>query len=126
MAGELEKTVRDFMKQVDTDFAKVTNMVTDDFQGVDELSRHWMRGKKAVEDYVKNIASQISDIHSEVTDLREMASGELGIVTCWIEQDYKYGGEKTHISAPTTFVLRRAGPAWKVALFSSIPLPEAG
>ena len=124
MAGELEKTVRDFMKQVDTDFAKIKGMVTDDFQGVDEISRRWMRGRKAVDDYMTNIASQVSDVRSAVSDLHEMASGDLGVVTCWIEQDYKYNGSKTHISAPTTFVLRRSGPAWKVALFSPVPLPE--
>ena len=85
MAGELEKTVRDFMKQVDTDFAKIKGMVTDDFQGVDEISRRWMRGRKAVNDYMTNIASQVSDVRSAVSDLHEMASGDLGVVTCWIE-----------------------------------------
>ena len=73
------------MKQVDTDFAKIKGMVTDDFQGVDEISRRWMRGRKAVDDYMTNIASQVSDVRSAVSDLHEMASGDLGVVTYWIE-----------------------------------------
>jgi hypothetical protein len=125
MAGELEKTVRDFMKQVDTDFGKAGAFATDDFQGIDEISRRWIRGRKALEDYIRNLAPQVTEIRSTVNDLRETAIGDVGVVTCWIEQDYSYNGEKTHISAPTTFVLRRSGPAWKVALFSSVPLSES-
>ncbi len=50
--------------------------------------------------------------------------GEVGVVTCWVEQAYTLGGRRQQLSAPTTVVLRRAGETWRIALFHSIPLPE--
>ena len=46
------------------------------------------------------------------------------MVTCWVEQGSTLGGVRQQLSAPTTVVLRRAGGAWRIALFHSIPLPE--
>jgi hypothetical protein len=49
---------------------------------------------------------------------------DVGLVTCWLEQDYTYQGKKQHVSTPTTTLLRRSGSDWKLALFHSVPLPE--
>ena len=59
----------------------------------------------------------ISDVHEEV-------HGDVGIVTCWLEQDYVIDRQPHHVSAPTTAVLRRDGDRWRFALFRSIPLAE--
>jgi|SRR5712691_6645462 len=126
MAGDLEKNVRDFLRLLDAkDFDAMTRMASDDVQGVDELSRRWMRGRRALQDYFKQFGPQLSDIHSTLSDVRETVWGDGGIVTCWLEQDYTYQGKKQHVSAPTTAVLRRSGSDWKLALFHSIPLPES-
>ncbi len=126
MAGELEKTVREFMRLLDTkDFDAMGRKTTDDVQGVDELTRSWMRGRQALQEYFKRFGPQVSDIHSQLSDLREAAWGDVGLVTCWLEQDYTYEGKKQHVSAPATLLLRRSGPEWKLALFHSVPLPEA-
>jgi ketosteroid isomerase-like protein len=126
MAGDLEKKVRDFLRLLDAkDFDAMPRMATDDVQSVDELSRRWMRGQGALQDYFKRFGPQLSDIHSTLSDMRETVLGDAGIVTCWLEQDYTYQGKKQHVSAPTTVVLRRIGSDWKFALFHSIPLPES-
>ena len=76
--------------------------------------------------YFKTVAGSVTNIRSKLTDVRENTMGDVGIVTCWLEQDYKLGGKSQHISAPTTIVLRRGGGEWKIILFHSIPLPEGG
>jgi ketosteroid isomerase-like protein len=126
MAGDLEKNVREFLRLIDAkDFDEMARMASDDVQGVDELSRRWMRGRGALQDYFKQFGPQLSDIHSTLSDMRETVWGDAGIVTCWLEQDYTYQGKKQHVSAPTTAVLRRSGSDWKLALFHSVPLPES-
>jgi ketosteroid isomerase-like protein len=126
MAGELEKTVREYMKRVDAkDFAGVGRMLTDDVQTVDEISRRWLRGRQAVEEYFRQVGPAVEDIRSELTDVREAVWGDTGMVTCWMEQDYTYQGKRQHVAAPTTIVLRRVGSEWKAALHHSVPLPES-
>ena len=125
MTGDLEKKVREFLRLLDAkDFDAMGRATTDDVQGVDELSRRWMRGRGGLQDYFKQVGPQLSDIHSTLSDMRETVWGDTGIVTCWLEQDYTYQGKKQHVSAPTTAVLRRSGSDWKLALFHSVPLPE--
>ena len=126
MAGDLEKKVREFLRLLDAkDFDAMGRATTDDVQGVDELSRRWMRGRGGLQDYFKQVGPQLSDIHSTLSDMRETVWGDVGAVTCWLEQDYTYQGKKQHVSAPTTAVLRRSGSDWKLALFHSVPLPES-
>ena len=127
MAGELENTVRGFWRLIDAkDFPTIGRKATDDIQGLDEISRRWMRGRSQLDEYFKQLGPAISDIHSEIRDVTETQSGDTGTVTCWLEQDYTYEGKRQHISAPTTVVLRRSGAEWKVALIHSAPLPEPG
>jgi ketosteroid isomerase-like protein len=63
---------------------------------------------------------------SSLSDLRADEWGDVGLVTAWMEQDYMMDGEPQHLSAPTTFVLRRLGGSWRVALIHSVPLPDEG
>ncbi len=126
MAGELEKAVRDSLRRLDEkDFASLPQFFTDDAQSVDELSRSWIRGRQSLVEYFRKFGPALDNIRSEVRDAREVIWGEVGLVTFWLEQDYDYQGKPTHSSAPTTVLLRRTGPDWKIALFHSIPLPEA-
>jgi ketosteroid isomerase-like protein len=125
MAGDLEKKVRELFRSIDAkDFGAFVREATDDVQSVDELSRRWGRGRGALDDYFKQFGPQLSEIHSTLSDVRETVWGDVGLVTCWLEQDYTHQGKKQHVSAPTTTVLRRSGSDWKLALFHSIPLPE--
>ena len=124
MAGELEKRVREAMRKIDAkDWDGLSQMATEDMRGVDEVSRKWTLGKKAIIDGLRE--APIEDIRSDLRDVNEVTWGDAGLVTCWIEQDYRLEGKPIHVSAPTTFLFRRMGSDWRVALFHSVPLPEA-
>ena len=125
MAGELlavvEQMIGAFEKQ-DGDAAMA--VTSSDVQGVDEISRRWMRGTDEMKEYFDQLAGIVTDVHSDLTDVNETITGDVGVLSSWMEQDYTMGGEKVHVSAPTTVVLRREGGQWKVTLFHSIPLSE--
>ena len=124
MAGDLEKKVREAMRKMDAkDWDSLNQMATEDLQGVDEVTRKWTQGRKAIIDGLRN--APIDDIRTEVRDVKETTWGDVGLVTCWIEQDYTFKGAPQHISAPTTLLFRRMGSDWRMALFHSVPLPEA-
>ena len=127
MAGELEAVARKLVSALDAlDVDAMTQLATDDAQGVDEISRRWMRGKGELEAYLRQLTGVVSDVRTELRDVDERTWGDAGVLTCWLEQGYTMDGAQHHISAPTTLVLRREGGEWRVALFHSIPLPEAG
>ena len=124
MSGELEKRVREAMRKIDAkDWDGLSQMATEDMRGVDEVTRKWTLGKKAIIDGLRE--APIEDIRSDLRDVNEVTWGDAGLVTCWIEQDYRLEGKPIHVSAPTTFLFRRMGSDWRVALFHSVPLPEA-
>lgn len=126
MAGELEAVVRGMFDGLDRkDLGAMTRHFARDTQAIDEVSRRWLRGRDQVDEYVGGLLTMIEDVHSEIHDVREAALGETGIVTCWLEQDYTLAGERHHISAPTTTVLRREDGEWRLTLFHSIPLPPS-
>ena len=125
MAGELQAVVDQMMaafEKQDGDAAMA--VTTSDVQGVDEISRRWMRGSGEMKEYFGQLVGMVADVHSDLNDVHETITGDVGVLSCWMEQDYTMGGEKVHVSAPTTVVLRREGGQWKVTLFHSIPLAE--
>jgi hypothetical protein len=50
--------------------------------------------------------------------------GDVGLLTCWLDQAYTLDGEPQQISAPTSVVLRQIDGAWRIALIHTVPLPE--
>ena len=125
MAGPLEEVTGELMSALDAkDVDRIDRLATDDAQGVDELSRRWLRGRHELDAYLRQMMGAVADIRTELRDVEERVWGDAGVLTCWIDQDYTYDGKAQHVSAPTTIVLRREGGEWKVALFHSIPLPE--
>jgi SnoaL-like protein len=122
--GELEAVMRQMFEGLDKgDISFATTHIGADAQGIDEISRRWMRGSNEVNAYVQQLMGMVSDVHSDVQDGHEQIWGDVGLFTCWLEQDYTMEGNRQHVSAPTTAVLRRQGGAWKVELFHSLPLP---
>lgn len=123
--GELETKVRELFGAFERqEFDSLRQMVTADVQGVDELSRRWMRDVGEIDAYFKQLEGAVTEINSTLSDLREDDWDETGVVTCWLEQDYTLNGEPQHVSAPSTFVLRRVEGEWKIALIHTIPLPD--
>jgi ketosteroid isomerase-like protein len=125
VAGELETMTREFFRALDAkDLEGLLGALGSDVQGVDEISRRWMRGSDEVGGQVRALLDMVDDIRSSIDDVHETVVGDVGTVTCWLEQDYVLQGAPQHVSAPTTVVFRRDSAAWKVNLFHSIPLPS--
>jgi ketosteroid isomerase-like protein len=124
MGGPLEAATRRYFDFVDQkDAEAVIQAGTEDIQVVDEISRRWMRGIDELGAYIRGLLKMVDDVHTSITDVHENSIGDIGIVTCWIDQDYSLKGEAKHVSAPTTVAFRRENEAWKVLLFHSVPLP---
>ena len=83
-----------------------------------------MRGRNELEGYLRQLTSAVADVRTEIRDPEERVWGDVGVLTCWLEQSYTMDGSAQQVSAPTTLVFRQEGGAWKIALFHSIPLPE--
>ena len=125
MAGELTAVVQDMFDALDRlDADEMSTHLASDVQGIDEISKGWMRGRDKLAEYLRGLVAQVSDVRSELKDVHEVVWGDAGVLTFWLEQDYTLQGERHHISAPSTTVLRREGGQWKIVLFHSAPLPE--
>jgi ketosteroid isomerase-like protein len=124
MPGELEAITRQMLNALDRNDAEgfIRNSA-DDVQAVDEISRRWLRGVGEVGDYLRSVVKEIEAVRSTISNVREVIWGEVGVLTCWLEQDYTFKGTKQHVSAPTTVVFRGDDGAWKMVVFESIPLP---
>jgi ketosteroid isomerase-like protein len=127
MARELEALTRELFEALNRkDAESVILMGADDVQGVDEISRRWLRGIVELGGYVKRLVTMVDDVRSTISEVRETVWGDVGVVTCWLEQDYTLEGRQEHVSAPTTAIYRRDDGVWKMVLFHSIPLsPES-
>ncbi len=99
-------------------------MVADEVQGVDEISRKWMRGRSAVEGYFSQLKDTVSDVRSRMSDVQEDAWGDAGLVTFVLDQTYTLDGRQQTISAPTSIVFRRRGSDWRIVLIHTVPLPQ--
>ena len=123
--SELESDARVLFDALDRkDFDRLLRMTTDDTQSVDEISRGWLRGRAAMESYLKSLGEQVSNIHSTLSDINAVELGDVGIVTLVLDQEYDMGGQHTSIRAPTSLVFRRADGGWQLALLHSVPLAE--
>ena len=126
MGGALEAATRQYFDFVDRkDAEAIIEAGTEDIQAVDEISRRWMRGINELGTYIRDLLKMVEDVHTSISNVHETLQGDIGILTCWIEQDYTLDRKRIHVSAPTTMAFRRESGAWKVVLFHSVPLPPA-
>ncbi|TMF82547.1 MAG: hypothetical protein E6I11_13735 [Chloroflexi bacterium] len=126
MGGALEAATRQYFDFVDRkDAEAIIEAGTEDIQAVDEISRRWMRGINELGTYIRDLLKMVEDVHTSISNVHETLQGDIGILTCWIEQDYTLDRKRIHVSAPTTVAFRRESGAWKVVLFHSVPLPPA-
>jgi ketosteroid isomerase-like protein len=123
----LEHETRRLLEFLDEmDLESLAAMLTDDAQGVDEISRGWRRGRAALNDYLSELEGTVADVESQITDLHVTDWGDVGAVTFVLDQTYEIDGKRQSLSAPTSLVFRRQDDDWKVALIHSVPLPEQG
>ncbi len=124
MGGDLEVATRQYLGSVDRkDVEAIIQAGAEDIQGVDEISRHWMRGNDELGTYIRQLLTKVENVQTSISDVHETEVGDIGFVTCWIDQDYTLEGKRVHVSAPTTVAFRRENGTWKVLLFHSVPLP---
>ena len=124
-ATTLEQEVHQLFELLDSmDIRGISAMLIDDAQGIDEISRRWMRGKDALDAYFAQLEGTVSAPKSQVSDLHATAWGEVGLVTFVLDQTYKMDGEEHRISAPTSIVFNRGNGGWKVAMIHTVPLPD--
>jgi len=125
MAGDLEAIVRNLFAALDQrNFTAIQGMFGDDAQAIDEVSRRWLRNPDEIRATIRQFEASIHNIHSDLRDVHEKSLGDTGLVTCWLEQDYTLEGQRQHVSAPTSVVLRRDAGTWQIVLLHSIPLSE--
>ena len=128
MATELSTTTRtaELFRLLDAkDEVGLRALWADDAQATDEITRGWVRGRPALEAYLRDNLPRMADIRSTIADVVVHAFGDVEVETCLLRQSYVIDGAKFTIEAPTTMVWRREGVTWKLALMHSIPLPTA-
>jgi SnoaL-like domain len=124
-AVELEQETRRLLTHLDAmDVARISAMITDGAQGIDEIARSWTRGRAAMDAYLAELAGAVQDVRSQITDLHVISWNDTGLVTFVLQQTYRLEDEPQSLSAPTSLVFKREAGAWKVALIHSVPLPE--
>jgi ketosteroid isomerase-like protein len=124
-ATSLEQTVKLLLERLDAmDLDGLAAMVDDDIQGVDEISRRWMRGRLAIEGYFAQLKDAVSEVRSQMSDVQEDTWADAGLVTFVLDQTYTVNGQQQTIVAPTSIVFRRRDSEWKIALIHTVPLPD--
>lgn len=125
MSNTPDTAVISMLQSLDSgDRDAVVNSFDDDAQGIDELSRAWLRGADQMRAYIDGIFAATSNVRSRLVDVHVTEIGDAAFVTGILAQEYDLAGERQVISVPTTFGLRRTDGIWRVCLFHSVPLPE--
>jgi ketosteroid isomerase-like protein len=123
IATSLEQEAHRVFELVDAlDLDGLGAMLTHDAQGVDEISRRWMRGRAALEAYFAQLKDMVSDARSQLSDLHATVWDEVGLVTFVLDQTYKISGQHKTISAPTSMIFRHQNGSWKLALIHTVPI----
>ncbi len=126
-AVDFKREVKEFFALFDRqEWEKMKRRFSDDPQGVDEISRKWMRGKTSVSRYFDMLDEMgISDIHSKLSDFAIKQWDDLVLVTCVADQKFQAEGERVSITAPVSVLYRRIGGEWKIELVHAVALPDA-
>jgi ketosteroid isomerase-like protein len=123
MVNDPSAVVRELFDAVDQfDFSRALTTLAEDVQSANEMSRRWLRAKDAKAASYEEIGGDMTAGKSELSDLHTEVWGDVALVTLWLEQDYKHDGTTHHVSAPSSFLLRRDGDSWKIVLIHSIPV----
>lgn len=123
MGGALEAAMQQLFDALDRKEADaIINACSEDIQSVDEITRRWVRGTGEFTAYIRQLLDTVDDVHTTLSDVREIVQGDIGLMTCWLDQDYRTEGKVEHVSAPTTVAFRQDKGAWKIMLFHSVPL----
>ncbi|TXH42530.1 MAG: SgcJ/EcaC family oxidoreductase [Actinobacteria bacterium] len=119
------QTIEQVLQGIDSGNAEVIlDAYADDAEGIDEVSRGWMRGRDQIAAYTRQLVADLDSCSSELVDVHEAIIGDAAVVTGILCQDYSLAGEAQSVRMPATFVLRRDSGHWRVLLFHALPIPE--
>lgn len=124
-AASLEQEAHRVFELVDAlDLDGLGAMLTDDAQGVDQISRRWMRGRAALEAYFAQLKDMGFDSQSQLTDFRATTWDEVGLVTGVLDRTFKITDQHERSSAPASMIFRYQDGSWKLALIHTVPIPH--
>lgn len=103
----------------------IFNLLADDAQIVDELTRRWVRGRHEIGAALRELFTRVTDLQSTAEDVHVVRWGDIEVETFTLRQVYDLDDATCWVVSPTTLVWRRVGHAWKLALLSSIPTDGA-
>jgi hypothetical protein len=79
MPGELNSVATDFFAALDAlDADRMKQMLAEDVQSVDEISRRWLRGRGDVDNYLRELMPAVSDVETQLRDAEERIWGTQG------------------------------------------------
>ena len=110
--GALESAVRGVMDAFDRqEYDVLRESLAPDAQGVDEISRRWLRDAGEIDAYFKQLEGVATGISSEVSELREEDWGDVGgpIADFQPPADGYVSGEPWQAVAPLRYFNDRAG-----------------
>jgi len=97
------------------------NLMTDDAQVVDEITRRWHRGRHDIGAALRMIFSRVSDVQSTAEDIHVTRWADVEVETFILHQVYELDGVTTRVVSPTCLIWRRTPVGWRLALMQSIP-----
>lgn len=99
----------------------IVDLLTEDAQVVDEITRRWHRGRHEIGAALRMIFSRVSDIKSTAEDIYVTRWADVEVETFILRQVYDLDGVTTRVVSPTCLIWRRTPAGWKLALMQSIP-----
>lgn len=112
----------EYLRMLDTkDDVGILDLLTEDAQVVDEITRRWHRGRHEIGAALRMIFSRVSDVHSTVDDIHVTRWADVEIETFVLHQVYELDGATCRVVSPTCLIWRRTPAGWKLALMQSVP-----
>ena len=125
-AVDFKKEVKRLFETFDRqDVTALKSLMAEDIQGVDEISRRWLRGKASIDEYFEMLRDAgVADIRSRPAGLTVKQWDDVAVVTCMVNQSYKANGKAVDIEVPTTVLYRLVNDDWKIQLIHGVALPD--
>ena len=123
--GSLDGTLKEFFKALDRkDFATLLKMVDKSAEGIDEITKGWIRGKAAFEGYVKRVEPELRNVKSHLEDVHTRRVGGVGIATFILRQSYTLSGQRHDLKLASSMAFAKRGDNWKATLVHMTPLGD--
>jgi len=107
------------------DEAGIFDLLADDAQIVDALTRRWVRGRHQIGAALRELFTRVTDVHCAAEDVCVVRWGDVQVETFTLRQVYDLDEASCWVVSPTMLVWHRVDHAWRLALMSSIPTDGA-